>query len=655
MKKRVLALFFLVCFGFISWAQNIHVTQDRFDFGLVKLWNNPPVQFTVYNHSNQSFFFLPQFAQKDLFLEFNPTEVLPGQTGTITAIYYTDQVGKFSKNFDVFISTQTKPISFTIQGTILQLESSALTSCPDFNAPKIVNIPERNIEFRFYDSISKQTILHVATDIGSFNQKPFHQETKTGSFKSMLPLGSYVLRVQANGYHNRVGRVVVSKNNSDIFSIALLPQSVLNPDTTENLLQTEIETKISTKPEISSTGNNNKKTVTFSAIIIDAKTKQPIKDAKVVLENNKYRYAFVRTPQNGKVGQVVFGGNYQLYVEKNGYYSFQIPQNIDANTGLITISLLKDETIQSDGMATNATAKIEVATQKIKTIDAETKKPIGSVIISLESDGYAIKTLISDRNGAVSESFKMGTYQISGEKDGYITTTQIQNIPKAGEDLVLELKKIPVQSEELVRPVDLQKKSSEEVLTPKEAVYKANNIVFLLDVSASMGSNHKLPVMKGAMHKLFQILQDVDNIAVIIYSNDTRVLIPTVSASSKDSILKIIDSLRCDGPSYGQQALQTAYRFAESGYIKGGNNQIILATDGLFNNPDLSEEQIFELVSQKADQGIPISVVAFGKDDVALKFLKKVAKKGGGNYWNIKSNEDSNDMLMKEIKKTSNK
>jgi Ca-activated chloride channel family protein len=674
MKPKYLLLILLLILTMVGYSQSVKLNASTFDFGKIQQWENQPAQFLFKNTGKSSFFFLPTYAQEDLMMRFEQEEIAPGETGTLLVYYYTQQPGRFKRDFQIYLSTQSKPFSLSIQGEIENLGQNALMQCPEFSQPSTEVLQNKTITFSFYDSLNKSPISQVSGEInhGPKGKTPF--QTNQGKFRKELSLGAHGLVVQASGYHPRSGRIWVTKSGKTEYAIALLPLSQKNADTLETVLNTEwansesnsiqVETTKATSQSIQPQLQSGKRPVKFQAVVVDAKTKMPLKDAKIVLQNEKNRYAFLRTPQNGTVSQTVYAGNYRMQVEKEGYSGYEIPQEISEKAELITIQLMKDEPVNTEPLTSEVVPSAKpVPTPipvKIKVIESLSRLPIELATITVEGQGYAMRVLETNKKGLASTELIPENYQWKVGKVGYETAYRTKTIGPGNDTLFVELTKVVVaeiptgkKQVQEVKPKVVSSKNDTEVLSIEKFV--PNNIVFLLDVSASMGSNHKLPVMKKAIHRLFEVLRDVDNISVIVYSTSVGVLVPPTPANLKDSILKHIDSLGCSGRTYGQQALETAYRYAESKYIAGGNNQIILATDGIFNNPDLSEEQIYQMVAQKAEGGIPLSVVAFGTDAGAVEFLRKLSKKGGGNFWNIKSNEASVDYLIKEVKKNSKK
>lgn len=172
-----------------------------------------------------------------------------------------------------------------------------------------------------------------------------------------------------------------------------------------------------------------------------------------------------------------------------------------------------------------------------------------------------------------------------------------------------------------------------------------NNLILLLDVSASMKRPDKLPLLKDAFIKMLEHMRPEDRISIIVYSGEARVVLEGVSAAQRSTIEGTIDRLRSSGSTKGKTALKKAYRLAEDYYIAGGNNRIIMATDGYFDVPSL-----FNIPEKSDNQDVHLSVFSFGKlKQTKLDELELLATKGRGNFANInKDNIDS--ALLKEAK-----
>ena len=180
----------------------------------------------------------------------------------------------------------------------------------------------------------------------------------------------------------------------------------------------------------------------------------------------------------------------------------------------------------------------------------------------------------------------------------------------------------------------------------------ASNLVFLLDVSGSMGDYDKLPLLQEAFGILAENLTDKDRISIVTYASEDRVVLEGVSGDKTSKIKRAINSLEAGGGTYGSKGIETAYRIAEENFIEGGNNRIILATDGDLNIGMTTEEELEELISEKRESGIFLSVLGFGTGNIKDNKMETLADKGNGNYAYIDSMREAKKVLEKEMTAT---
>jgi Ca-activated chloride channel family protein len=182
-------------------------------------------------------------------------------------------------------------------------------------------------------------------------------------------------------------------------------------------------------------------------------------------------------------------------------------------------------------------------------------------------------------------------------------------------------------------------------------VYVPSNIVFLIDLSSSMNEPAKLPLLKKSMKTLIGTMRSIDKITVVVYAESSRVLLPTTEVIYKDSIYKMIDGLKASGLTAANKALRTAYEINSKSFISGGNNQIILATDGMFNLSKADEDMMLNYA--KSLNKIILSVVAFGNSVNAKSKLSSMAQNGKGDYLDIANETEAQEALLNEIKSKS--
>jgi uncharacterized protein YegL len=175
--------------------------------------------------------------------------------------------------------------------------------------------------------------------------------------------------------------------------------------------------------------------------------------------------------------------------------------------------------------------------------------------------------------------------------------------------------------------------------------YATNNLVFLLDVSGSMNTGQKLPLLKKSMLVLLSLLRAEDLVSVVVYSGKARVALPPTSAHDREKIRKVIENLRSEGETNGNAGIKLAYKVANGTYIRTGNNRIVLATDGEF---PISEETK-DMVSRFSNEDIFLSVFNFGKSTTSGQNLEMLSSLGKGHYEYI-TRENSDSKLIREAK-----
>ncbi|MBP9996791.1 MAG: VWA domain-containing protein [Lachnospiraceae bacterium] len=179
-----------------------------------------------------------------------------------------------------------------------------------------------------------------------------------------------------------------------------------------------------------------------------------------------------------------------------------------------------------------------------------------------------------------------------------------------------------------------------------------SNIVFLIDVSGSMSDYDKLPLLQMGFEMLIDELDENDRVSIVTYASDSDVVIAGVPGNKKAKLKKAMNSLEASGSTNGGSGIKKAYKLAEKNFIKGGNNRIIMATDGDLNVGLTSVEELEELVSNKKDKGVFLSVLGFGTGNYNESNLETLADKGNGNYSYIDSMKEAKKVLSDEFGST---
>ncbi len=176
-----------------------------------------------------------------------------------------------------------------------------------------------------------------------------------------------------------------------------------------------------------------------------------------------------------------------------------------------------------------------------------------------------------------------------------------------------------------------------------------SNLVFLSDVSGSMNDPRKLPLLKDSLRILINQLTTKDRVAIVVYAGGSGLVLPSTTADRKGEILSALNDLEAGGSTNGGQGIQLAYRVALDNFIQGGNNRVILATDGDFNVGLTSDDELVRLIEAKRKSGIFLSVLGFGTGNTNDSMMEKLADKGNGNYAYIDSQEEARKALGEQV------
>jgi Ca-activated chloride channel homolog len=176
-----------------------------------------------------------------------------------------------------------------------------------------------------------------------------------------------------------------------------------------------------------------------------------------------------------------------------------------------------------------------------------------------------------------------------------------------------------------------------------------NNLVFLIDVSGSMNSPDKLPLVKASLKYLVSELRAKDSVTIVVYAGAAGLVLPPTPGNQKEKILDSIDKLEAGGSTAGGAGIQLAYKVAKDNFIKQGNNRVILATDGDFNVGVSSDGELVRMIEEKREQGVFLSVLGFGTGNLQDAKMEQLADKGNGNYAYIDSLLEAKKVLVTQM------
>lgn len=181
---------------------------------------------------------------------------------------------------------------------------------------------------------------------------------------------------------------------------------------------------------------------------------------------------------------------------------------------------------------------------------------------------------------------------------------------------------------------------------------EGNNIVFLLDVSGSMDEPNKLPLLAESFALLVERLDEDDRVSIVTYAGDNQVVADSVPGSEHGVLVDHLRSLRAGGSTGGADGLRTAYELAEENFVEGGNNRVVLATDGDFNVGPSTPEELTELIETERESGVYVSVLGFGMYNLKDSTMEAIADHGNGNYAYIDTLAEARKVLVDEFDST---
>ncbi|OHB65807.1 MAG: hypothetical protein A2V70_07175 [Planctomycetes bacterium RBG_13_63_9] len=207
----------------------------------------------------------------------------------------------------------------------------------------------------------------------------------------------------------------------------------------------------------------------------------------------------------------------------------------------------------------------------------------------------------------------------------------------------VEVATCPWNSEHRLARIGLKGRVLEEQERP------AANLVFLLDVSGSMDSPNKLPLLKSAMRMLVQNLSQRDRVAIAVYAGAAGLVLPSTSCENKQAILAALDELQAGGSTAGGEGIELAYAVAEEHRIAEHANRVILCTDGDFNVGITDQSELTRMIEEKARGGVFLTVLGFGMGNYKDSTLEKLADKGNGNYGYIDTIHEARKLLVEQL------
>jgi len=405
-------------------------------------------------------------------------------------------------------------------------------------------------------------------------------------------------------------------------------------------------------------------------LVIDSFSRQEVSNASVNIIAATGESWIKKTGKNGKVTQLLEPGMYNFAVRHPDYQTHDELYYINKNKTLTIITLVplsekKQDSISTDTFVVVKPPKPEKPSEYIVisgiVIDAVTEKPVGNARLKFFDSYGVMQPFTTFNDGKFRLLMKRGEYSLKITAKNYYDYEDTLKVQSSQEGITYIL--IPIDFDITYTQNDrdtIKPKDDTVIQNDIDTVFsinnfKPNNIVFLVDVSSSMGKMHKLENLKSAMIKLTEMLRKVDLLSMMSFSSEPKLVFASIPSDRKDTIINSINSLQAYGLTFGIKGLESAYQLALDNYIEGGNNQLIIATDGDFNSPDHSEIELLNLLLKYANKGIALSVIGFGNDTKSIRRLKAMAAVGKGKYLHFDNTTSLQDLLIENIKTNSRK
>lgn len=432
----------------------------------------------------------------------------------------------------------------------------------------------------------------------------------------------------------------------------------------------------------------------LSGRITDANTGTPIAFASIALMNSKTTVKQINSNKDGTfLIDSVATGFYSIKISFLGYESSYLKDIEIKPNELTKVSVqltpntmeLEDIEVNEDDQISIAPALYEttIATKESNRI-AHNQKQIKSLYFNGATalsntnrmNGYTDQDMSNESYSAISENeFKpalnepLSTFSIDVDAASYSNVRRMINQgyapqkdavrveeminyftydypqPKGNDpfSITTEVSDCPWNAQHRLVHIGLQGKKIETDNLPP------SNLVFLIDVSGSMGHYNKLPLLKKSFGLLVDQLRPEDRVAIVVYAGAAGCVLESTSGKEKGKILDALDQLQSGGSTAGGAGINLAYKIAQDNFSKEGNNRVILATDGDFNVGASSDKAMESLIEEKRKSDIFLTVLGFGMGNYKDSKMETIADKGNGNYAYIDNIMEAKKVFVNEL------
>jgi Ca-activated chloride channel family protein len=392
--------------------------------------------------------------------------------------------------------------------------------------------------------------------------------------------------------------------------------------------------------------------VVVSGKVVDANTLDPLIGVNVVVKGLK---TGTTTDINGEYELKVPVGEHTLVFSYVGYSRHTEKVNVDLDGLKNLVIKMKPDVSTLDEVVVSGYSRFKMAApsqgyisyphqnEQYDEISENTfkwaqKTPLSTFSIDVDAASYSnVRRMIMDGHLPPADAVRVEEminyfsydYDLPNGEDPFSVNTEITPAPWNPKH---QLVQIGIQGE----------KVEADNLPP-------SNLVFLLDVSGSMRSHDKLPLLKKGFKLLVNQLREEDYVSIVVYAGSSGLVLPPTSGADKETILAALEKLRAGGSTAGAAGIRQAYAVAKENFREDANNRVILATDGDFNVGVSNDSELVDLIEEKRDDGIFLSVLGFGTGNLKDSKMEKIADHGNGNYYYIDNLLEAKKVLVSEM------
>lgn len=373
--------------------------------------------------------------------------------------------------------------------------------------------------------------------------------------------------------------------------------------------------------------------------VVNRVTSEQIVGARVELFKREDSRAVYETDQRGIVRSKMESGKFTAQVDKQGFYP----------------------TVQEITFGKNQPSVIIFLEPKRSEVSRVQSQPKDAPVISQSPEllGIGINDQWADEKKSSPETKTSNENLGVGLNSQWQEKIEQQHVVESSTNDQWDEQAKVISIEELPKPTPIVEVMARENETEKsklpEDQFRPNNILLLIDASSSMGKEGKMELLQANLAAMVAILRPIDKLTIVAYNSTAWTLLPPTLVTQNDSISALIMALEPESYTNGVKGMTEAYHQLLAEWVDGGNNQLIIATDGMFNSSKFTEQDAIELASTHAKQGIILSVVGLGDDKTAEKMMKRIARVGRGAYLRLDNATSPTGLLAEEIRMRSRK